>query len=211
MLGFFRAVRIVNEEKGTSSASMVLRTRQEVTRLRVGKLAFDRRRRLLRIVRSIRLLARSPDRALSQNAHKKTLSDMNRFEPEEVKMHPLNSCEKFEPRSLLALLAPLPSWPDEDPSSEEGEQLWKATLREKHTSAALQLVDLSNLLSAAAQDYETQFSTPLVYKGVKITAKSMEQCRRIASVPLRFCPMYGTVLSASLSETLFERINRRVV
>ena len=28
MLGFFRAVRIVNEEKGTSSASMVLRTRQ---------------------------------------------------------------------------------------------------------------------------------------------------------------------------------------
>ena len=107
MLGFFRAVRIVNEEKGTSSASMVLRTRQEVTRLRVGKLAFDRRRRLLRIVRSIRLLARSPDRALSQNAHKK-LSDLNRFEPEEVKMHPLNSCEKFEPRSLLALLLRYP-------------------------------------------------------------------------------------------------------
>ena len=209
MLGFFRAVRIVNEEKGTGSASMVLRTRQEVTRLRIGKLVFHRRRRLLRLVRSIRLLARRPERALSQSAHKAS-SDLNRFEPEEIKMHPLNSCEKIEPQGLLALLAPLPNWPDEDPASEEGEQLWKATLREKHTAAALQLVDMSNLLCAAAQDYETQYSTPLVYDGFKITAKSMEQCRRIASVPLRFCPMYGTVLSASLSEALFENINRGV-
>jgi hypothetical protein len=204
MLNFFRAVRIVNNRDRTVSASMLLRTRREVTRLRIGKIVSQRRRRLLRIVRSIRLLASQPERALSQKNGIKKASDLNRFEPEEVEMHPLNSCENYEPQSLLALLSPLPSWPHDDPATEEGEEIWKAILREKHAAAAVELVNLSNLISEAVEDYKTKYHVPLVYEDTEITKNSMMQCRRVASVPLRFCPMYGAVLSASLSEALFE-------
>lgn len=206
ILKFLQAVAMENVEKGKGSASMILCTRQEITRLRVGKLVFHRRKRLLRIVRSIRLLALHPERALSENASDKK---KNCFEPEEDELNFLNACETFEPRTILSLLSPLPSYPESDPASKEGEKMWKATLRQKHTASALELVDLSNLLSASVQDFEMQYDMPLVYNNVKITSNSMEQCRRVASVPLRFCPMYGSVLSASLSESLFESSIRR--
>ena len=94
-------------------------------------------------------------------------------------MHPLNSWRSLSSKS--SLYRSPPSWPDEDPASEEGEQL-ERTLR----GNTLQLRCnswISEFGLCSCTDYETQFSTPLVYKGVN---HRLRQCRPNASVPLDF-------------------------